>query len=160
MLTIAFTLLAPDVGNTLGGCDSHNANLSSPLHCLLHLKQHTVNHVDSATCLQQPNAQGLDVDIALMISGTTSARPHHHGDSATMRLHRHDDSVAVSTLFCVLPHDILDYDFKVRFESLPDSTIRLDTRGILMRTRPIGSSCLAYLVPAKEEAHSKDADLE
>jgi hypothetical protein len=73
-----------------------------------------------------------------------------------MRLHRHDDSVAVSTSFYVLPHDMPDYDFKARFESLPDSTTRLDTQGLLTRTRPIRSSCLAYLVPTKEEAHSKD----
>jgi hypothetical protein len=93
----------------------------------------------------------------LMIHGTTSARLHCHGDSATMRLHRHDDSAAVLTSFCVLPHDMQDYDFKARFESLPGSTTRLDTQGLLTRTRPIGSSCLAYLVLAKEEAHSRNS---
>jgi hypothetical protein len=38
MLTLAFTPLALGVDNTLGGCVSHTANLSRPLHCLLHLK--------------------------------------------------------------------------------------------------------------------------
>jgi hypothetical protein len=47
MLTLAFAPLAPGVDNTLGGCASHTANLSSPLYCLLHLKKHTVNHIDS-----------------------------------------------------------------------------------------------------------------
>jgi hypothetical protein len=47
MLTLAFTPLAFGVDNTLGGCASHTANLSSPLHCLLHLRQHTVDHVNS-----------------------------------------------------------------------------------------------------------------
>jgi hypothetical protein len=99
MLTLASTLLAPGVDNTLGGCASHTANLSSPLCCLLHLKKHTVDHVDSSPYrwflltryrwlytastparglgllsstrqrhqplrLQQPNARGLDDDIA------------------------------------------------------------------------------------------------
>jgi hypothetical protein len=48
MLTLAFTPLALSVDNTLGGCASHTDNLSSPLHCLLHLKQHTVDHVNSS----------------------------------------------------------------------------------------------------------------
>jgi hypothetical protein len=47
MLALAFTPLAPSVDNTLGGCTSHTANLSSFLHCSLHLKQHTVDHLDS-----------------------------------------------------------------------------------------------------------------
>jgi hypothetical protein len=47
MLTLAFTSLALGVYNTLGSCASHTANISSPLHCLLHLKQHTVDHVNS-----------------------------------------------------------------------------------------------------------------
>jgi hypothetical protein len=55
-----------------------------------------------------------------------------------------------------LPYDMQDYDFKKKFESLPDSTTRLDTRGLLTRTGPIGSSCLSYLVSTKEEVHSKD----
>jgi hypothetical protein len=91
-----------------------------------------------------------------MIRKTASTRLHHHDDSAIMRLYRRDDSAAVSTSFCVLPHDMQDYNFKARLESLPDSTTRLDTRGLMTRTRPIGSSCLAYLVSAKEEAYSKD----
>jgi hypothetical protein len=33
MLNLAFTLLAPDDGNTLGGWALHAINLSSPLHC-------------------------------------------------------------------------------------------------------------------------------
>jgi hypothetical protein len=48
MLTFAFTPLAHGVDNTLGGCTSHTTNLSSPLHCLLHLKQHTIDQVDSS----------------------------------------------------------------------------------------------------------------
>jgi hypothetical protein len=37
------------------------------------------------------------------------------------------------TSFGALTCDIQDCDFKARFESLPDSTNRLDTRGLLMR---------------------------
>jgi hypothetical protein len=48
MLTLAFTPLALGVDNTFGGCASHTANLSSPLHCLLHLKQHTIDYVNSS----------------------------------------------------------------------------------------------------------------
>jgi hypothetical protein len=47
MLTLAFAPLAPGVDNTLGGCASHTANLNSPLYCLLHLKQRTIDHIDS-----------------------------------------------------------------------------------------------------------------
>jgi hypothetical protein len=47
MLTLAFTPLALSVDNTLEGCASYTANLSSSLHCLLHLKQHTVDYVNS-----------------------------------------------------------------------------------------------------------------
>jgi hypothetical protein len=47
MLTLAFSPLAPDVDNTLEGCASRTANLSSLLYFLLHLKQHTVDHIDS-----------------------------------------------------------------------------------------------------------------
>jgi hypothetical protein len=92
--------------------------------------------------LQRPNTWGSTTTSPLMIRGIASTRLHHHGDLATMRLHHRDDSTAVSTSFCVLPHDMQDYDFKVRLESLPDSTTRLDTRGLLTRTRPIRSSCL------------------
>jgi hypothetical protein len=69
-----------------------------------------------------------------------------------MRLHRRDDYAAVSMSFCVLLHDMQDYDFKARFESLPDSTTWLDTRGLLTRTWPIG----AYTLSTKKEAYSKD----
>jgi hypothetical protein len=47
MLTLAFAPLAPGVDNTIGGCALHTTNLSSPLYGLLHLKQHTVDHIDS-----------------------------------------------------------------------------------------------------------------
>jgi hypothetical protein len=60
------------------------------------------------------------------------------------------------TSFGALTRDVQDYDFKARFESLPDSTNRLDTRGLLMRERPLGSSPLAYPLSAKEKARSKD----
>jgi hypothetical protein len=99
---------------------------------------------------------GLTTTPPLIIRGTASTRLLHHGDLATMQLHRRDNSAAVSTTFCVLPYDMQDYDFKARFESLSNSMTRLDTRELLTRTRPIGSSCLAYLVPAKEENHSKE----
>jgi hypothetical protein len=48
MLALAFAPLAPGVDNTLGGYASHTANLSRTLYCLLHLKQHTVDHIDSS----------------------------------------------------------------------------------------------------------------
>jgi hypothetical protein len=99
---------------------------------------------------------GSTMTLPLIISGTASARLHHHGDSDTMGLHRRNDSAAVSTSFCVLSHDMQDCGFKARFESLPDSTTRLDTRGLLTRERPLVSSSLVYLVPAQEEAHSKN----
>jgi hypothetical protein len=37
-----------------------------------------------------------------------------------------------------------DYDFKARFESLPDSTTRLDTRGLLTTTPRV----LTFRLPA------------
>jgi hypothetical protein len=52
--------------------------------------------------------------------------------------------------------DMQDYDFNAKFESLPDSTNRLDTRGLLTRVWPLGASCLAYPLSATEEAYSKD----
>jgi hypothetical protein len=68
-----------------------------------------------------------------------------------MQLHRRNDFATMSTSFGALTHDMQDYDmqdydFKARFESLPDSTTRLDTRGLLTRERPLGSSSLAYLL--------------
>jgi hypothetical protein len=87
---------------------------------------------DSDTNLFAYNNQTLGGSTTmspLMISGTASAQLHRHRDSATMRLHHRDNSVGVSTSFCVLPHDMQDYDFKARFESLPNSTTRLDTQG-------------------------------
>jgi hypothetical protein len=39
MLTLAFTPLVPRLGNTLRGYASHAANLSHPLHCLLHFER-------------------------------------------------------------------------------------------------------------------------
>jgi hypothetical protein len=99
---------------------------------------------------------GSTMTPPLMICGTSSNRLYHHGDSAIMRLHRRDDFATVSTSFGALTHDMQDCDFKARLESLPDSTTRLDTRGLLTRTRPNGSSCLAYPVSTKEEVYSKD----
>jgi hypothetical protein len=49
--------------------------------------------------------------LPLMIYGTASTRLHSHDNLATMRLHRRDNSAAVSTSFCVLPHDMRDYDY-------------------------------------------------
>jgi hypothetical protein len=50
-----------------------------------------------------------------------------------MQLHYCNDFATMSTSFGALTHDMQDYDFKASFESLPDSTTRLDTRGLLMR---------------------------
>jgi hypothetical protein len=99
---------------------------------------------------------GSTMTSPLMIHGTASIRLHHHRDLAIMRLRHRNDFATVSTSFGAPTHEKQDYDFKARFESLPDSTTRIDTRGLLMREQPLGSSCLAYLVSAKEEAHSKN----
>jgi hypothetical protein len=181
MLTLAFTLFTPGVSNMLGSCRWHLSarrrwpyTALTPV-CTIDTFRPDTNDFTSRrlrsvvfdschlrasdTNLFAYNDQKLGGSITtspLMIHGTASARLHHHGDSATMRLHRRGDSTAVSTSFCVLPHDIQDCDFKARFESLPDSTIRLDTRGLLMRTWPIESSPLAYPLSAKEKAYSKD----
>jgi hypothetical protein len=96
---------------------------------------------------------GLTTTSPLMIRETAIVRQHHHNESATMRLPR---PRRARTSFGALTRDMQDYDFKARFESLPDSTTRLDTRGLVMREQTLGSSCLAYLVSAKEEARSKD----
>jgi hypothetical protein len=69
----------------------------------------------------------------LINHGTASARLHRQDDSTTTRLHRQDYFAAVLTSFCVLPHDMQDYDYsmiKAKFESLHDSMTQLDTRGI------------------------------
>jgi hypothetical protein len=71
--------------------------------------------------------------MPLMIRETASVRLHHHGDSAIIRLHHRNDFASMSTSFGALTHDMQDYDFKARFESLPDSTNQLDTRGLLTR---------------------------
>jgi hypothetical protein len=63
-------------------------------------------------------------------SPTASIRQHYHNDLATVRLHRPRHA---RTSFGILTRDMQDYDFKARFESLPDSTNRLDTRGLLTR---------------------------
>jgi hypothetical protein len=92
----------------------------------------------------------------LMIRRTTSARLHRHSDSAIKRLPHCDDFATMSTSFGAMTHDRQDCDFKARLESLPDSTTRLDTRGLLMRERHLGSSSLVYPLSVKEEARSKD----
>jgi hypothetical protein len=76
---------------------------------------------------------GSTTTSPLMIRGTASVRLHHHRDLAIMRLRRRNDFATMSTSFGDLTHDMQDYDFKARFESLPDSTTRLDTRGLLTR---------------------------
>jgi hypothetical protein len=75
-------------------------------------------------------------------------RLHHHRYLAIMRLRCRNDFAIVSTSFGALTYDRQDYDFKARLESLPDSMTRLDTRGLLTRERPLGSSSLVYLVSA------------
>jgi hypothetical protein len=79
--------------------------------------------------------QAFDNDIAYSKHSTTTSpiariRQHHHGNSATMQLHqpRH-----TRTLFGAPTRDIQDYNIEARLESLPDSTNRLDTRGLLTR---------------------------
>jgi hypothetical protein len=47
-----------------------------------------------------------------------------------MQLHRPRHA---RTSFGALTRDMQDYDLKAGFESLPDSTNRLDTQGLLMR---------------------------
>jgi hypothetical protein len=73
---------------------------------------------------------GSTMTLPLMIREPASIRQHHHNDSATVRLHR---PRYARTSFGALTRDMQDYDFKARFESLPDSTNRLDTRGLLTR---------------------------
>jgi hypothetical protein len=68
-----------------------------------------------------------------------------------MQLHHHNDFATMLTSFGALTHDMQDYDFKARFESLPDSTTRLDIRGLLTRERPLRSSPLAYLLRPKNK---------
>jgi hypothetical protein len=67
------------------------------------------------------------------ICETTSLRLHRHRDLAIMQLYHRNDFTTMSTSFGALTHDMQDYDFKARFESLPDSTTRLDTWGLLTR---------------------------
>jgi hypothetical protein len=55
-----------------------------------------------------------------------------------MQLHHRNDFATMSTSFGALTHDMQGYDFKARFESLSDSTTRLDTRGLLTREQPSG----------------------
>jgi hypothetical protein len=73
---------------------------------------------------------GSTTTSPLMISEIASVRQHHHNDSATVQLHRPRHA---RTSFGALTRDMQDYDFKARFESLPDSTNRLDTRRLLTR---------------------------
>jgi hypothetical protein len=80
---------------------------------------------------------GSTTTSLLMICETASLRQHHHNDLAVVRLHRLRHA---RTSFGALSCDMQDYDFKARFESLSDSTTRLDTQGIVMRERPLGSS--------------------
>jgi hypothetical protein len=68
-------------------------------------------------------------------SPTTRIQQHHHDDSSTMRLHR-PRHARIS--FGALTRDMQDYDVKARLESLPDSTNRLDTRGLLMKELQMG----------------------
>jgi hypothetical protein len=73
---------------------------------------------------------GLTTTPPLMIHEIASVRQHRHNDSATVRLHRPRHT---RTSFGTLTRDMQDYDFKARFESLPNSMNRLDTRGLLTR---------------------------
>jgi hypothetical protein len=73
---------------------------------------------------------GSTMTLPLTIREPASIRQHHHNDLATVRLHRPRHA---RTSFGALTHDMQDYDFKERFESLPDSTNRLDIRGLLTR---------------------------
>jgi hypothetical protein len=95
--------------------------------------------------------RGSTTTSPLMIRRTASVRLHHQRDLAIMRLRRRNDFATVSTSFGALTHDMQDYDFKARFESLPDSTTRLDTRGLLTRERLLGSSPLSYLLRPKNK---------
>jgi hypothetical protein len=87
----------------------------------------------------------------LTIREPAGIRLHHHRDLAIMQLHRCNDFATMSTSFGALTHDMQDYDFKARFESLPDSMTQLDTRGLVTRERPLGSSSLAYLSRPKDK---------
>jgi hypothetical protein len=73
---------------------------------------------------------GSTTTLPLTIRETASVRQYHHSDSATVQLHRPRHA---RTSFGSLTRDMQDYDFKARFESLSDSTNRLDTRGLLAR---------------------------
>jgi hypothetical protein len=97
--------------------------------------------------------EGSTTTLPLTIRETASVRQHHHSDSATVQLHRPRHA---RTSLGALTRDMQDYDFKARFECLPDSMNRLDTRGLLTRVWLLGSSCLAYPLSAMEEAYLKD----
>jgi hypothetical protein len=88
------------------------------------------------------NRKPLNIGIA----GVVEPRQLRTRGVSIMQLHCRNDFATMSTSFGALTHDLQDYGFKTRFESLPDSTIRLDTQGLLMRERPRGSSPLAYLL--------------
>jgi hypothetical protein len=73
-----------------------------------------------------------------------------------MRLHHRNDFTTRLTSFGALTHDMQDYDFKPRFESLPDSMTRLDTQGAT--NEGMTPRVLTFGLPAaaqEQDGHSK-----
>jgi hypothetical protein len=85
MLTLAFTLFAPGV--VFDSCHPHASDTN-------------------LFAFDEQTFKGSTTTSPLMICGIASTRLHHHGDSATMRLRRHDDFAIVSTSFGALTHAI------------------------------------------------------
>jgi hypothetical protein len=135
-------IYSPDVGDALGfrlalapirpalatrsGAAPYAVNFSS----LLHHRWCSVCYVDFSSTYFGSTTTSPNNKYSTMTSPTTSTRQHPHDDSATMRLHRPRHA---RTSFGVPTHDIQDYNIEARLESLPDSTNRLDTRGLLTR---------------------------
>jgi hypothetical protein len=133
-------IYSPGVDDTLGGCASHwhlfarrwrharglRLALPSTLSTVLRLLRFDIFRLDSNITYSK---------YSTTTSPTTRIRQHHHDDSTTMRLHRPRHA---RTSFGALARDMQDYDVKARLESLPDSTNRLDTRGLLTKELQMG----------------------
>jgi hypothetical protein len=97
---------------------------------------------------------GSTTTLPLTIHEPASIRLHHNRDLAIMQLHCYNDFATMLTSFGALTHDMQDYDFKARFESLPDSMTRLDLGASDEGTTP-RSSILAYLLHPKNKVDAR-----
>jgi hypothetical protein len=116
MLTLTSLLFVPSVRNTTRGLR------------LMLLTTTIFYIIDGAPSATSTSVRYIPVRQRHRL--TTSIRQHPHGDSATMRLHR---PRYTRTLFGAPTRGIQDYNIEARLEFLPDSTNRLDTRGLLTR---------------------------